>query len=72
MSSINRSAITVTASAAYASSMDIGTRKEPDDETRRRGASYFETDRSTRKPGPKRNDGVIVTISAKARALARN
>jgi hypothetical protein len=72
MSSINRNAMNLTASAAYASTMDIGTRKEPDDDSRRRGASFVETDVSRRKPNSKRPDGVIVTISAKGRALAQN
>ena len=72
MSSINRNTINLTASAAYASSVDLGARREPDEDNKRRGASYVEADRPSRKPAPKRNDGVIVTISAKARALARN
>ena len=74
MSSINRNTMNLTASAAYASSVDLGARREPepDEDNKRRGASYVEADRSSRKPASKRNDGVIVTISAKARALARN
>ena len=72
MSSINRSAMNLTASAAYALTMDVGAHKEPDDDSRRRAASYFETDRSARKPNSKRPAGVIVTISAKARAMSQN
>ncbi len=72
MSSINRNAMNLTASAAYASTMGIGTRKEPDEDSRRRGASFVETDASGRKPNSKRPNGVIVTISAKGRALAQN
>ena len=72
MSSINRNTMNLTASAAYASTMGIGTRKEPDEDSRRRGASFVETDVSGRKPNSKRPNGVIVTISAKGRALAQN
>ena len=61
MSSINRSALNLTASAAYASTMDVGAHREPNDDSRRRAASYFETDRSLQKPNSKRPDGVIVT-----------
>ena len=72
MSTINRSAMSLTASAAYAATMDVGARQEPDANSKRRGASYFETDRSAQKTISKRPEGVIVTISAKARALSQN
>ena len=72
MSSINRNALNLTASAAYASTMDVGAHREPNDDSRRRAASYFETDRSLQKPNSKRPEGVIVTISAKARAMSQN
>jgi hypothetical protein len=72
MPSINRNAMNLAASAAYVSTVDMGARKEPDEDSRRRGASYVEANLSARKPNSKRPDGVIVTISAKGRALAQN
>ena len=72
MYSINNNATSLTAPAAYGVSTDKNGPKQPHDHSKRQQPYEVETEKSAQGRIAKGKKGVIVTISATARALADN